>query len=472
MSKKNSPLWAAWNHPKDDSYQDQIVRVNEITKTARGVWFGLLSYLSFVSLALMGVRDVDFFLTDKETTLPLVGVDVPTFVFFAVAPGVGFVVYAYFQMHLLKLWEALDDLPGQIKSTPLSDHIQPWLVTDIALSQRSDGALRERPLRRWSFWINVVFAFAGAPLILTAFWYRSFPPHIDWLTLFACGLPMIGAWYVAWTGWVRLRQLARGHDGVGLSRRLNRVAAIGAVLLSLVGWFRVEGTVEHYLTWADLRKPNTDPPWYWSTPFPQLLYPANLEGANFAGVPDDWVDRDTYRRQYRATWCGEVGLSADVCGAAPDLDGRAQPRVARSISRKGWCAEQSQRSGESIDCAAVFDDFEGRFEAAWLNAREAEIARLNGLDLSNADLRNANLQGAQLQGAVLFRAQLQGAVLSRAQLQGAVLRRARLQGAVLAGAQLQGADLTGAQLLGADLVGPQLQGADLAGAQLQGAVLF
>lgn len=128
----------------------KIARINEVTATARTIWFGLLSFLAFVSLTLVGVEDKDFFLTDKQTSLPLVGVDVPTFLFFAVTPFLGFILYAYFHMHLLKLWEALADAPAKIGGTPLSEHVRPWLVTDVALSFRRDGALRPRPLAMWA----------------------------------------------------------------------------------------------------------------------------------------------------------------------------------------------------------------------------------------------------------------------------------------------------------------------------------
>ena len=65
---------------------DPVERVAVLTRTARGTWLGLLSYLAFVGVMLMGVQDADFFLTERETALPLIGVSVPTNLFFYFAP--------------------------------------------------------------------------------------------------------------------------------------------------------------------------------------------------------------------------------------------------------------------------------------------------------------------------------------------------------------------------------------------------
>jgi uncharacterized protein YjbI with pentapeptide repeats len=96
-------------------------------------------------------------------------------------------------------------------------------------------------------------------------------------------------------------------------------------------------------------------------------------------------------------------------------------------------------------------------------------ANLSGTDLRGARLEHAGLAYAQLQGAHPDFAQLQGASLAEAQLQGVVLDGAQLQGVDLNSAQLQGASLTGANLQSANLRGAQLLGADLKLARLQGA---
>lgn len=136
---------------RSNSSDKNLARVADLTAKAKTTWFALLSFLAFVSITLMGVQDVDFFLTERETALPLIGVSVPTFLFFSVTPFLGLILYSYFQMHLLKLWEALADCPGTIDGAPLSDRVPAWLISDIALAHRPDGALRLRPLARSAY---------------------------------------------------------------------------------------------------------------------------------------------------------------------------------------------------------------------------------------------------------------------------------------------------------------------------------
>ncbi|MEP5762013.1 MAG: hypothetical protein ABJ327_22420 [Litoreibacter sp.] len=72
-----------------------LAQVNALISTAKASWFALLSYLAFVGVTLMGVVDADFFIPSRQTSLPLIGVSVPTTTFFYVAPLIGAAIYAY-----------------------------------------------------------------------------------------------------------------------------------------------------------------------------------------------------------------------------------------------------------------------------------------------------------------------------------------------------------------------------------------
>lgn len=84
-----------------------LERIEAISQNARATWFALLGLLTFVMVTLLGVDDVDFFGYGRETQLPLVGVSVPTSLFFYAAPFLTAAVYAYFHFYLMKLWDAL-----------------------------------------------------------------------------------------------------------------------------------------------------------------------------------------------------------------------------------------------------------------------------------------------------------------------------------------------------------------------------
>ncbi len=121
---------------------------------------------------------------------------------------------------------------------------------------------------------------------------------------------------------------------------------------------------------------------------------------------------------------------------------------------------------------------EARFDRADMQSAYMVNAILKNANLTSVRLSAANLNGAQFQGARLDRANLegveagsiglQGASLSGAKLQSADLRNAKLQGAYLLAASMEGINLQDAQLQGAYLERAQLQGANLEGAQLNG----
>ncbi|MEL6998460.1 MAG: hypothetical protein AAFP68_09380, partial [Pseudomonadota bacterium] len=89
----------------------EIARINALSLVARTTWFGLLAYLAFVGVTLLGVEDADFFVPSRQTQLPLVNVSIPTSAFFWFAPLLGAGLYTYLHLQLVKLWEALATPP-------------------------------------------------------------------------------------------------------------------------------------------------------------------------------------------------------------------------------------------------------------------------------------------------------------------------------------------------------------------------
>jgi hypothetical protein len=99
--------------PPKDPLPDAIARINALISTSRVAWLGLLSYLAFIGVTLLGVEDADFFITERQTDLPLIGVAVPTNLFFAIAPALGAMLATYLHLYLVKLWEALAEAPAR-----------------------------------------------------------------------------------------------------------------------------------------------------------------------------------------------------------------------------------------------------------------------------------------------------------------------------------------------------------------------
>ncbi|WP_299674758.1 hypothetical protein [uncultured Roseobacter sp.] len=86
---------------------DHLKHIHALTTNARNTWFVLLAALIFVGITMLGVRPVDFYGVSRNTDLPLVGVSVPTRLFFYTAPILTVAVYGYFHLYLIRLWDAL-----------------------------------------------------------------------------------------------------------------------------------------------------------------------------------------------------------------------------------------------------------------------------------------------------------------------------------------------------------------------------
>lgn len=372
----------------------QINRINELTKTAKVSWFGLLSYLSFVGVTLMGVTDADFFLVERSTQLPLIGVSIPTFLFFAIAPTLGVTLFAYLHLHLIKLWEALRDdrIPASIDDTPISDHLTPWIITDFALSRRK-GALRKLPMI-WLVRMTGLLLIYLAPLtVLGFFWWRSMPAHNEILTLSA-GAALFLTLYIAVTSISRLRRLQAARKQHRAARFVILVFA--AITIACFSWWRTETPL--------------------NGPFGKYavfdLAPAQLQGVNFVNAPDNFQQDKAAMRSYRIIWCKENNLLPNTCGPVPPQ----KPAAFLENQRLVYCSKMFATDTENLadKCNTHFTAMDRKFTEDWKYHRQQEIAVLQNRDLSGVDLRKANLRDAKLQGAYLGGAELQEADLEDA----------------------------------------------------------
>ena len=482
---------------------DPLPRINDLIRSAKAGWLGLLAYLAYVGATLMGVIDADFFMPEKQTQLPLIGVSIPTTLFFAVSPLLGAMLFTYLHLYLLKLWEALAEAPAHIGPTPLGDHIAPWLVADFALSQRPDQALRPFPLRRLANVVLAVLVFAAAPAVLVGFWWRSMPKHDEALTIIACGIPLFATLYTASTSWLRLKRLTKGKFILPLWGRGSTWGwRAGFIALALMGWLTTEGTLEHYARvsgfYADQHKKLveelasldtealkrrfegiTDYPdpddldyladreleiqWWMQTPFPGVLIPAQLAGTAFVVTPPDWLPYDQARHAFWLDQCRAEGLTPTLCGN--QADSTAAPLVELPQLRAAWCAKTfaTYEAKTETTCVGYFAALDARIAEDWKTVRANAIAALPKRDMSTTDLRFANLGLARMEGADLWQARMEGANLWQARMEGAYLGQARMEGASLWHARMEGAYLWQARMDAAN----SLDGANLSEAAVR-----
>jgi uncharacterized protein YjbI with pentapeptide repeats len=378
-------------------------------------------------------------------------------------------------MNLLKLWDVCgpDEAPAEIDERPLSDHIGASFIADLALGCRTDGALRERPMRWLTRHLTAALVFWATPAVLIAFWWRSMPAHDELVTVVACGVPLLFAVFVALKSWRHMRRRSRQRAAGPTVYHGLRMAAFAVFALAVagMGWFRTEGTLDHYRSaWLGWDEDRLAQARFSGTPFPELLAVAQLDRISFVRLPEGWRGYDLARRDFFEDWCRKRDVVLTTCDESDEMVAEWQEHFESLFGADSTLL----RRGADLRNASLFGAVlhGGEFRAPRLDGADLEFARMQGATLRGAQIQGARLWGAQMQGAVLVGAQMQGAVLGRAQMQRANLWGAQMQGANLGDAQMQGAVLRSAQMQGANLRFAQMQGANLRFAQMQGANLI
>jgi uncharacterized protein YjbI with pentapeptide repeats len=452
-------MTTAKSEPDPDAlHKLQIARINELTSVGRTNWFGLLAYLAFTTVTVLSVQDADFFIPGRDTSLPLIGVSIPTYSFFIYAPLLGAALYVYLHLHIRKLVWALADAPETYQGSPLEDHLKTWLLNDLVLMLRKDRAYRRRAMDWLSMVTTLTLIWLAGPVILLLTWARSWPAHDEWLTS-AIFLYAALTIYAGLISWISL-QRALGHPAK--DPLVRRVAWTAATAITLIALFFGLIKTEIGETF-NRRLAGNEQPGIWTS-----IAPIDMSGLTISTLPADRLNPVRARRADRAAWCETQDMPANLCQSNLE-PWDSVPDHLRS-SRAEWCL--SERGTTDIaQCQNIFLEQNNTFRAVWASFRREEIAGLQAIDLSGSDLRNADFSSAYLIGVRLVAAQMEGADLEGAQMQGADLRRAQMQGANLGEAQMQGANLREAQMQGASLEEAQMQGANLERAQLQRAWL-
>lgn len=442
---------------------DHVARIDAITRNARTTWFALLAALVFVGVTLLGVEHIDFWGVGRATALPLVGVEVPTRLFFGAAPILTAAIYCYFHIYLIRLWEALGKAPAEVDGHYLGLTVTPWLVTDAALwlrtlLRRSEDppCLPNRSLDGPAAVLNLMVAWVFGLVVLYFSWQLSLPARSWMLSTFAavslCTAVMVGA--------ASLIVMIRRMLGHGYGRPWMAMTAFTMLLVGTAGvtgvftYLRTEGPIE------------------W-------LAKLSLVDAEIVLRPDGWTERSFAEKDFRAVWCRREGINP--C----ELGDRAQEFKAEWDARRRVAITDLEKPKfhdlTVVELEEAVDEAMGAYGGIGLSneerreIREGVVERFwpRGANLQGADLRGAFLSGSELSGARLAQARLDGTRLEEAKLFGANLRnvelpRAFLQDANLGVANLQDAILRGANLQNADLIDADLIDANLSLSLLTG----
>ncbi|MEM7751101.1 MAG: pentapeptide repeat-containing protein, partial [Pseudomonadota bacterium] len=464
-------------------FQELLDHIAEIARSAGATLFSFLTISLYFAVALAAHRDADFFAAGVGTKLPVLGIEIPTELFFLGAPFFILVVFVYLQVYLVKLWFALAAAPeiiptGDFPNRSLDQATYPWIIIDAVL--RWKHSLFRRPLGWLASLGALLVGWLLAPLLIGAFWVRSMPYHHEGLTI-ALGILF---WMSVAVAWASRRLALRVVSGKTYTAGLF-MWVVGAPLLLLVivlSW----STTEAGLWSGDGRarlpghcKPHSllDGIDCLIADFARngdnaLLVPAALSGASLSQLPDNYLPRDLAYKDFRhafivrqrdefgPSWREQFPEGKWEPAMKQEFDARraAQHRLVMRRDLQAADLRRADLSRSNVVAASLV--------GARLSRANLQLANLEGADLSKADLTYAIVSNTQLASATLEDARLVRVNLYRARMQRAHLKRAQLTGSFLRSADLTDSDLTQVKAERASFREAKLDGAKLAGVNL------
>ncbi len=437
--------------------------------------------LLYLLITVAATTDLQLLLPDSRVKLPILGVDLPLFGFFIVAPALVLVLHFSFLLHLLhhveklKAWDkaASDEQKVLIPSfilnythslMQLRHHklMRALQVVILVLSplllllymQLCFADYHSVPMTAWHF---VVISLDI--IVLYVYWVRETPLDFRNRAVISFSKILSGNFK---TGIKSLKQIWR-ETSVTYKLMFVPVICFSTTCLILVTLITCDFFDEH--RWFIPRLEVTGERLVKSPPSDVIIHAYLTRGLS---ADSAWVDHakgiDLRGRDLRfadLSRCNLLnGLLQDVRLNGANLwDAMLNGANLNSAKLNGVHLWDAELNGANLSYAE-------------LNGADLSYAMLNGADLRQAELNGAYLDSAQLNGADLTMAELNGASLDSAKLNGACLRFAKLNGATLRGAELNGAELREVELVGADLHQTEFNGADLSSATLNGAYAY
>ena len=446
----------------------------------------------------LAVKDADFFIPSRDTLLPLVDIEIPTNQFFLFAPILATLFFVYFQITLIKLWDALKNAPAQIKSRSLSTQIIPWIVADMGLNLMEHKGFERGALQWLSTLVTGLLVFFAAPIIIGFMWIRFWPAHSAETT-----------WIVG--GCLAIAVLASSKSILASfrnkeERKLLFIAPkilfiLFIIIISIIGFFKTERV--RLDRESDIKRYTLFSQWGFYVTAPQWLVDltriensrinekfsiftikrANLANVEFVSKPKDWMDRNAHKTRYWKEYCKSLSISPLACGKLEEQHNiNGDTEKARQVWYKENFAIENNEQDLNENIKNVFTQIYEEFDTAFEEERENYLNQLSQIPLRGVDWRNANLRGSflvnlDMQGALFESADLRDANFENANLDGtnfedANLRFAHFENADLSRANFESADLSRAKFENADLWDAHFENADLSLANFENAVFL
>lgn len=421
-----------------------IGRIDRLVEAGRATWFTFLAVLAFVSIAFLQLTPASFYGAGLGIELPLIGTEVPPHLFLTLAPALTALVYCYFHVSQLRLWDAFARLRRRQAGDAVSEHLPPWMILDAGLwlwsrATRRPGSrpLAPRALAGVGESIVVLVAWVLPVVVVAAYWRMALAARLPAPAL--VGLVALGAsLYVGITTFVVFLRRARRDTGptshIVLEKGWPAAVALGVAGGLLISTLTATGVIRDRGHSALTG-----------------LLPLDLSGARLVQLPPGWSDPDIAERDFAAARCAR---DPALC----KLDGRE----AREDYRDEW----RNRRGRAI---AVLDGF--ATHPATLDRAVLRTANLTGLaatDMSfdRADASQSVMEGARLTDPSASAADFSDASLALSTLTGGALTDSDFGGASFDFAEIRDTDFTGGRFFDTSFRFATLHGVDFSGAIL------
>ncbi len=406
---------------------DGLIRVDEAAKSAQKFFFAMLLICVYSGLTIATTKDIPLLTNSATSQLPIIGTAVPIVGFYLVAPLLLLCFYAYFHLHLQRLWEKLAKLPAVFPDGRTLDEITYfWLLNGFVRCHFKQLKIKLLPLSRVQTWLSVLLAWCSAPATFLLIWLRYLRRH----DLFGTILHIVVLTVSITAGLMFYRLAIATLCGEqqkvfkDIKKRSSSYIFHKATLVFLIAIFF------GFLSFGGIYgTPALIPRAFALMGYDLFL---NLQEEEISIRPANWTEED---------------------------------------EKNFALAKGANLRNRNLRYANLSRTF---LVKADLRGADLKGANLREANLIEADLRRANLQGADLRGAKFLKylkthepskVFYRGEGVIKADLSKAKLQNANLQDVDLGWVDLKEADLRKANLKGANLRGTNLQGANLQGVE-------
>ena len=170
--------------------------MESISQTSANILLTILAAVVYTFLTIGTTKDVQLITNSAVLKLPVINTDIPVVGVFLVTPFLLLVLFFYFQIYLLRLWETLAQLPAIPNGRRLDQKTYPWLVNDLVREHFRRLRRTAPPLSKIQAFLSIAVGYWLVPITLAAIWLyflRIQDWHIISFRLILLGLAVTGA---------------------------------------------------------------------------------------------------------------------------------------------------------------------------------------------------------------------------------------------------------------------------------------